>query len=349
MNSESISPNGSVSVNINQKVSMSHEGDESSTMLEPTIYSSDIVSNLIKLVHSGSIADQQEAAIGLNVFISESFSHNSNDGRIGPICHALSRLLDTRDRLCVLYSARAIKTISISDSGRSDLIRAGLLKVCLRTLSVFFNGDDVVIREILAALLNLCYDERGTSELLVSYPNGILDIGKIISSSDNSCREFALQTIANILYHASSDNDSIQKCILSPAQIEHISNIIPAIVSIAYHSKIPTESEYAAAVLANAALDSRLIVALRKSRIVDSNQMTTFKRERLPTYNESRSASSPHDLVLFRVGHKKDQLPSKSQSNQQKNQQLQQQIQQQQQPQQRYRYLWYVYSLYLML
>jgi hypothetical protein len=89
---------------------------------------------------------------------------------------------------------------------RTELIRSGMVPLALRTLDKY-SKDVTVTRELLAMLINICFDEQGTQQVTLQ-PSALSPIRMHLNSKDAECKQFALQCFVNIFYYASSPNVS---------------------------------------------------------------------------------------------------------------------------------------------
>jgi hypothetical protein len=148
------------------------------------------LSDIIKFAHDDGLA--QEAAIMLYEFL-----NNLNDDELaeliqqanvaGPLAHALSRLIASKNRNVLLYCARTLKTLMRDSGSRRGLCKAGLarsISLTLQSLQADASGDSNatsidIQREFFCAVQNILFDHTCAVEFSAS--GGLKTIGDGLS------------------------------------------------------------------------------------------------------------------------------------------------------------------------
>jgi len=226
---------------------------------------------LIKVAHN----DQEEAraALKLSELLQEFID---GDGELlalsgpvlGPLCHALSKLMQSHDRTVVKYAARSIKPMIRDDSLRGPACASGLARaISARGTDAEVIRDPDVLREMLAVAQNVLWDASTAPDFCQS--GGLRFIAAIVtelsqasdvekgasrSAADPECRLMAFACAANAL------------ALCDTALSGHTHELrawIDPLVRLLQRGRDQNEAEYLAASLANATRDPGLAHALR--------------------------------------------------------------------------------------
>jgi hypothetical protein len=144
----------------------------------------------LKAAHSTDTAIQLKAAHELcrlvekNVFPAVSFS---------PLVHALSKLIQSKDRAVSCHAARAVKTLLLDDALRPQAVSVGLPTVLVEAMQ----NDHILQRDFLGAIQTLFWDhecvactvEAGAAPLVMEF----------LGSRDQDVSMLAVSTFANML------------------------------------------------------------------------------------------------------------------------------------------------------
>src|SRR3546814_19309043 len=100
--------------------------------------------NLLTLAHSPDNKDQQQAAMELAQLIEgNSFPAVS----LGPLVHALSRLLPSSNRSVAMYAARAVKGLLLDDTLRPKEVASGIVRVVCEVMQLW-EDEAICIRAL---------------------------------------------------------------------------------------------------------------------------------------------------------------------------------------------------------
>ena len=149
--------------------------------------------HLLQLSYSEAPEDQQKSAIELarliegTVFPAVSF---------GPLAHALSRLVPSKNRTVSSYSSKALKLLLLDDALRPQAVTAGVAAVVCTSIAQW--EDEVLcLRELLGALQTLSWDKSCVKSVIQG--NVIEYLIDFVQASDQEVSVLALATLANIL------------------------------------------------------------------------------------------------------------------------------------------------------
>lgn len=112
---------------------------------------------VLQMAHSAEPADQQKAAMELNIMIEGTTLFPLVS--FAPMAHSLCRLLPSQDQTVVHYAARAVKTLLLDDALRGQALLVGLPRVLITALHTW-QEEVPCLREILGALQTLSWDKH---------------------------------------------------------------------------------------------------------------------------------------------------------------------------------------------
>ena len=168
--------------------------------------------NMISLAHSHEVSEQQRAALKLSE-LCETYHHSlfrKDANAFPPFAHAISKLLNSGDKLIIAYSARALKMIvSSGDSAFLKMVvSTGVVGVVVR-VAESREGEVELLRELLAILQTLSWGGssdsdgvEGTRSIIEN--GGSRLISSHLSSKDRELRILSLSCAMNILGHGTS-------------------------------------------------------------------------------------------------------------------------------------------------
>ena len=114
----------------------------------------------VSLAHSHDASDQQRAAMKLSelceAYHRTLFKRDAES--FPPVAHALSRLMDSNDKLVVAYSSRALKMIlcAADKNLMSIVVSTGIVAVLAR-VGRAWERDAEILRELLAIIQNVSW------------------------------------------------------------------------------------------------------------------------------------------------------------------------------------------------
>lgn len=227
--------------------------------------------HLLTLAHSPDNKDQQQAAMELAQLIEDnSFPAVS----LGPLVHALSRLLPSSNRSVAMYAARAVKGLLLDDALRPQAAASGIVGVVCDALK-HWEDEAICVRELLATLQTLCWDKACVKAVLAQ---GVLEnVLEYVQATDAEVSSAAAATLANVLSYCDT-------LLLSDEQaIHHLAANMGMVVERLKKEKDRTHKCYLAACVANASANPVLAGALLQSGALEL--MKDFETKALATLN----------------------------------------------------------------
>eukprot|EP00752_Nemacystus_decipiens_P010599 g9439.t1 len=154
---------------------------------------------LLQLAHSVDNDEQIEAVIGISELVKRGQVDSSS---FGPLCHTLSRLIASEDRLVTAYAARSIKLLVLDDALRPQAPSAGVPSA-LAAAFIALESDLECMREILGALQTLCYDKATVLPVIDTGALGLvldlLETERLLETMNLDLRELSMAIAANVL------------------------------------------------------------------------------------------------------------------------------------------------------
>jgi len=208
---------------------------------------------VLKLAHAPDVASQQRAALELGKLVDGASLPAVS---VGPVAHALCRLVPSEHRTVACYAARAAKVLLPTGEIRQHAVEGGIGPALADAAAYWLDADETpALRELLGALQTLTADSACVGEALDC---GLAEtLAELLATDDLEVRLLASATLANVLALADS------ALLTRPEAVDPIDEALEDVLALA-RSRERVQRCYAVAAVANAAAHPQLCASIAK-------------------------------------------------------------------------------------